>query len=77
MNRPWDKLRQAKDEHWAQETSPAKSLAIGAALWEHVRAVDPTWPDEAQRAADYSHHLELAEKMKRLSNALARRHSSG
>lgn len=77
VDRPWDSLREAKQKHWAQRMSAAESLALGSALWEHVRAVDPTWPDETQRAADYSHHLELAEKMRRLSDVFTRRRRSG
>ena len=69
VNRPWRKLREAKEKHWADQSDPTTALATGAALWEHVRAVDPTWPNEEQRVADYNHHVELTKKLRRLSNA--------
>lgn len=74
-DRDWVSVRRAKEQFWADDHAtrgPLAGLRAGAALWEHARAVDPSWPDEAQRAEDLAHHLELAAKLDRLAHVFRR-----
>jgi hypothetical protein len=75
-NRRWDLVREAKEEYWAAQTrdeGPVAGLRAGAALWEHARVVDPSWPTNEQRRMDYRHHLALANEFRRLGHVFARR----
>jgi hypothetical protein len=42
-------------------------------MWEHMRSIDPTWPDAKQRAEDFAHHLELADRIQRVAHVFPRR----
>lgn len=75
-NRRWDLVRESKEEFWAEETrarGPEAGFAAGEALWMHARAIDPTWPSEEARRADFEHHLALTDKLQRAAHAFARR----
>jgi hypothetical protein len=74
-DRDWASVRRAKEQFWADDHAtrgPLAGLRAGAALREHARAVDPSWPNEAQRAEDLAHHLELAAKLDRLAHVFRR-----
>jgi hypothetical protein len=75
-DRDWKLAREAKEQHWAADHrrhGPLAGLAMGSMLWDHIRSIDPTWPDAEQRAADLAHHLELAEKLRRVAHVFDRR----
>lgn len=75
-DRDWKRVREAKEQFWAEDhrrRGPLAGLAIGAMLWEHMRSIDPSWPDAEQRAEDLAHHVELAERIQRVAHVFARR----
>lgn len=75
-NRRWDLLDESKARVRAEHTrvhGPAAGLAAGAALWEHVRRIDPTWPSAEERRADFEHHVALADKLRRVAHVFSSR----
>jgi hypothetical protein len=75
-DRDWKRVREAKEQFWAEDhrrRGPLAGLAISMALWEHARAIDPSWPNAEQRAEDLAHHLELADRIQRVAHVFARR----
>jgi hypothetical protein len=75
-NQRWDLVREAKEQFWAEETRARGAdagFAAGEGLWVHARAMDPEWPSEASRRADFEHHLELADKLRRVAHVFTRR----
>ncbi len=74
-DRDWASVRRAKEQFWAEDHATRGPLAgqkACAALGEHARAVDPTWPNEAQREEDLAHHIELSAKLLRLAHVFGR-----
>lgn len=68
-DRPWGRIRAAKERHWAEDArrrGAPGGLAAGAALWTHMKHVDPSWPSDEERAADLAHHVAMASKFRRL-----------
>lgn len=75
-DRDWAAVREAKERFWAEDhrrRGPLAGLAIGSALWDQIRTIDPTWPDAQQRAEDLAHHLDLAEKLRRVAHVFDHR----
>lgn len=75
-DRDWKAVREAKERFWAEDhrhRGPLAAFALSAALWEHAHAIDPTWPDAEQRAEDFAHHLELADRIRRVAHVFASR----
>lgn len=75
-DRNWKAAREAKEQFWAEDhrrRGPQAGLASSSAMWEHARALDPSWPDERQRADDLAHHMELAERIRRVAHVFTRR----
>lgn len=75
-DRDWNAVREAKEQFWAEDhrrRGPLAAFSSSAALWEHARALDPTWPNAEQRAEDLAHHLELAERIRRVAHVFTRR----
>jgi hypothetical protein len=75
-DRRWDLVRQAKEQFWADETrarGPAAGVAAGEALWMHVRTIDPSWPSDEDRRADFEHHVALADKLRRVAHVFTDR----
>ncbi|MEX1367896.1 MAG: hypothetical protein AB1Z98_32505 [Nannocystaceae bacterium] len=50
--------------------APTEALALSEMLWQHMRSIDPKWPDADQRRLDLEHHQRLARLKLRLANAL-------
>ncbi len=49
------------------------TLGASQALFEHVRLVQPGFPSEQQRRADFDHHVALKQLIDRASRAFADR----
>lgn len=74
-DRPWGRIRAAKERHWADETrrrGASAGIAAGAALWVHMKRIDSAWPSEDDRAADLRHHVRMASMFRRLADAFGR-----
>jgi hypothetical protein len=70
--RHWAEAGDLDRAHWAAEFAargPASALAASRALWEHMRAVRPDWPTEADRARDLEQHLALRRLLDRAAHA--------
>lgn len=52
-----------------EPTTPDEALALSQMLWDHMRKIDPSWPDERQRQADFEHHQRLEQLKRRLRDA--------
>lgn len=75
-NRDWKAVREAKEQFWAEEQrsrGPLDAFALSGAMWEHARAIDPMWPNPEQRTEDLAHHIELADRFRRVAHVFARR----
>ena len=75
-DRDWERVREAKEQFWADEhrrQGPLAGLALCSMLWDHIRAIHPSWPNDEQRAEDLAHHLELAEKLRRIGHVFDHR----
>jgi hypothetical protein len=76
LDRPWSRVRRAKEAFWAQqarEESATERLAMSSQLWSHARAVDPEFLGDTQRASDLAHHVRLAEKLRAVAHVFAGR----
>ena len=76
VDRDWGRVRASKEAYWAQTTrerGPLQGLRAGAALWEHARSGDPSWPDERTRQADLEHHIRMCALLRRLEHVFTRR----
>ena len=74
--RDWEALERSKRDHWARELrerGPSAAIEACWTLWQHVRSLRSDWPDEAQRADDIAHHLELAGKLAVAARVIAAR----
>ena len=75
MNRPTgEQLREYAQRPWAamrdtvRAQAPDKALECSQMLWEHMREVDPQWPDADQRHTDLEHHRHLVHLSQRLAD---------
>jgi hypothetical protein len=60
--RDWAAARAAKDRYWASKFAvegATATLAASEALRRHMRLIRPTWPSDAERQADFVHHVAL------------------
>ena len=75
LQRPWGLLEEdaARVRATAYLRDPAWSWRTADALREQVARENPDWPTDADRAADFAHHVELCALLDRTSDALARR----
>ncbi|KIG19440.1 hypothetical protein DB30_02721 [Enhygromyxa salina] len=74
-DRGWARVRSSKEAFWAEDTrvrGPMAGLLAGAALWEHARLVEPTWPTDEARKSDLEHHVVVAEKVRRIAHVFVR-----
>jgi hypothetical protein len=46
-----------------------EALALSQSLWDHMHRLEPSWPDDAQRRADFDHHQRLVQLGRRLRDA--------
>jgi hypothetical protein len=69
VHRAWDEVRASKHAAFAEDArtgGPNAGARASDALWADMRALDPSWPDDAQRQDDLRHHELLCEKFARL-----------
>jgi hypothetical protein len=70
--RDWAGIARTKQRGTSVD-SHAEALALSQSLWDHMRQVDPHWPDDAQRRDDFEHHVRLVQLGGRLRDAGFRR----
>jgi hypothetical protein len=71
VERDWGGAEASKRAWWAA-LAPAQRMELAAGLWQHARESVFDWP-ECTRAEDLDHHHELARRLRRIADALARR----
>ena len=74
--RRWDLVRDAKKAFWAERAqgmTATERMKLSSSMWAHARSVDPEFPSERLRAEDLRHHLQLAERLRRVAHVFARR----
>lgn len=72
--RPWSQIARIKAEHRAQlarEHGAESALAMGEALWDHAKGVQPGWPTAEDRARDLAHHREMSRKLRAIAHAFS------
>jgi hypothetical protein len=72
--RPWHLLAALEQDHWARELQsrgPLATLEASQALWTHVRSIQPDWPTDAERRADFTHHVALKRAIDSAASAFA------
>lgn len=75
LARDWQAVREIKDEYWAERIArlgPGEALRVAEQLRRQVLAIQPAWPDVAQRDADLQSHIRLAERFRRADPARGR-----
>jgi hypothetical protein len=75
MNRRWQEIADAKTAFWAGRFAHDRLVSWRAAqaLLDHVRRVQPAFPDDRERDADLEGHLILRARLDRAAHAFARR----
>jgi hypothetical protein len=66
--RDWQRVARHKATYWAErraQVGVAAAFVAAEALRAHMRALDPSWPDAAQRADDLAHHVACARLLAR------------
>ena len=74
--RDWTLIERRKREYWAKryrEQGAAPLRRVADALREHLLAVRPDWPSEADREADLAHHVALKRLLDAAGDAFRRR----
>lgn len=65
--RDWSAIARAKHLGVGVD-SYGDALALSQSLWDHMHWLDSSWPDEAQRRADFEHHQRLVQLGRRLND---------
>ncbi|HUO83792.1 MAG TPA: hypothetical protein VM534_01640 [Thermoanaerobaculia bacterium] len=68
ISRDWEAVRRVKDRYWAERIArlgPAEGFRIADELRRQMLAVNPGWPDAAERSEDRAAHERLAEVLGR------------
>ncbi|MBI2186332.1 MAG: hypothetical protein HYU37_04320 [Acidobacteria bacterium] len=75
VNRRWHEVAAAKTAFWAGRFAEDRQVSWRAAqaLLQHVRRVQPAFPDDRGRDADLDGHLLLRARLDRAAHAFARR----
>jgi hypothetical protein len=76
LDRGWREAERLEREHWAEvrrTAGPEANLRAAWILVEHMRRLRPGWPTEAERAADFAHHVALKRWIDRAAGAFAAR----
>lgn len=70
--RDWQRARDAKDAHWAEQVQrlgPLEALRIAEELRRQALLQHPDWPDAASRRDDLRHHVRMTELFARVDAA--------
>lgn len=76
VQRAWAERDDSRRAHWAEVYRTQGWQTVWAAaqsLSVHVRAIQPDFPGDQQRAADLAHHHALTDRFDRAAHAFARR----
>jgi len=70
LDRPWRELALATAENRAEayRRDPERSWRVSGALRAAVVAANPDWPTEADRDADFAHHLRMCALLDRVAH---------
>jgi hypothetical protein len=80
MTRDWAASRRLKDAYWGERIArlgPAEGLRVADELRRQMQLQDTFWPSAAQRSADLSEHVRLADIFRRAGDAIVRKTSCG
>lgn len=72
-DRCWTELSVSDRCYWASEHQRAGFLATlnaSQALWQHMKSIQPGWPDDTQRRRDVDHHIACKQLLDRIADAL-------
>jgi hypothetical protein len=74
--RDWAGVERGKQQYWIERyrregAAPARLAAT--LLLEHARRLGVAGPDDADRAADFAHHVEIRDLLDRAARAISRR----
>ena len=72
--RKWARIAEENQRYWADQYAKyGASATVRAAeqLWGHMKAIQPGWPSEAERADDLADHIRLKSLIDRASDGLA------
>jgi len=75
MNRRWQEVADARTAFWAGRFAQDREVSwrVAQALLDHVRRLQPAFPDGRERDADLAGHLMLRARLDRAAHAFARR----
>ena len=76
VGRDWAQGEAAERSHWAEvyrRDGPRALWDAAQALFAHMRAIQPAFPDDRSRADDLAHHLTLKDRLDRASHAFTGR----
>ena len=75
VSRRWQEVAEARTAFWADRFAQDRQVSWRAAqaLLDHVRRVQPAFPDDRERDTDLAGHLMLRARFDRAAHAFARR----
>jgi hypothetical protein len=75
VKRPWRDVASAKTAYWAERFARDRQATWVAAqaLLDHMRRIQPDFPTDRDRDADFGAHLSLRSCLDRAAHAFARR----
>lgn len=71
VHRDWGKITELDRSYWKSEYRRkgfTSTLKASQALWEHMRSIQPEWPDGKERQRDLDHHIAQKQLIVRISN---------
>lgn len=74
--RRWREAAALDRRYWAERhrrEGAAATIGASEVLRAHMRRLRPDWPTAADRAADFSHHVELKKLLERAAGVFAAR----
>lgn len=71
--RDWTRISALDRIYWANEyerNRAAGSRRVSDALWQHMKSINPQWPDVSEREADLEHHIRIKQLLDQAANGL-------
>lgn len=71
--RDWTKISELDRRYWANEykrNGALSSRQASDAMWQHMKSINPEWPDASQREADLEHHIRIKQLLDQAANGL-------